>query len=195
MRKIDVALEHLENGLRLYANRQFVSALTLAAAAQEIFGSQINRTPLHVSTPPQQSSFDREANRVANDDKSFDLMTARTVKDIKEKLSSSKNSAKHFNRPDCDPEFSFNAEIEACDWLVRAIEDFRVVFPEQADKFGEQLDELSVAQLNNTASMLSTELTRGRLAEYTDWLRSRPDLVIDEVEIERVSAWAQRPSS
>ena len=192
MKKIDVALQHLENGLRLFVGRQFVSALTLAAAAQEILGSQINRTP---QTPPQRSSLDREANRIANDDKLFDPTKTRTAANVKKELSRSKNSAKHFNDLKYDPEFSFDAEVEACDWLIRAIEDYRVVFPEQVDKFGEQLDELLVAQISSTASILSAELARGRLVEYTDWLRSRPDLVVDEVELERVSAWAQRPQS
>lgn len=154
-RKVDIARQYLEDSLRLYSEGRFLSALTLAGAAEEMLGSSLQR-----SIPPKicgvslhpVTAFDQEAAAIAAFDQQLvnigaPHFTAKPLSEIKRELVAPRNSAKHFNDPS-ESTFNFDQQLEAGSMIIRAIRNYRVVFPDADDHYDCEEQDISVDQLN-----------------------------------------------
>lgn len=155
IRKIDVAKQYLEDALRLYTEARFLSALTLAGAAEEILGKSLEMTvPMHaagVSIRPI-SALGRDAESVAAfDQKLVEIgapnFTPKSLPEIRRELLLPRNSAKHFNSLE-EAALDFDAQLEAGNIIIRAIRNYRLVFPEADDHFVCEEQDISVDQVN-----------------------------------------------
>jgi hypothetical protein len=153
-RKVDIAKQYLEDSLRLYSEGRFLSALTLAGAAEEMLGSWLKRSiPSEISGVSLHpvTAFDREAAAIAAFDQQLvnigaPNFTAKPLSEIKREVAP-RNSAKHFNDPNEDT-FTFDQQLEAGSMIIRAIRNYRIVFPDADDHYGCEEQDISVDQLN-----------------------------------------------
>ena len=104
-RKVDIAKQYIEDSLRLYSESRFLSALTLAGAAEEMLGKSLERSEPNqnsgVSLRPV-TALDKEAAAMAAFDQQLASIgvpnfTAKSLSEIKQELIAPRNSAKHFN--------------------------------------------------------------------------------------------------
>lgn len=155
IRKIDVAKQYLEDALRLYSDGRFLSALTLAGAAEEMFGKSLERAATTqidgVSVSPS-TALDREAAAMAAFDQQLVnigalTITSKTMAEIRQELIAPRNSAKHFNDAS-EFTFNFDQQLEAGSMIIRAIRNYRIVFSDADDQFDCQEQDISVDQLN-----------------------------------------------
>lgn len=147
-KKIDIAAEYLRNALELYKNQHFFSALTLGAAAEEILGKCIERLPKMAAGITLSGK-----NSLANDievQQVFDQKLgweAKSTKEIRDKLLHPKNSAKHFNDPAEDTVDLDDLQFAAGGFLLRAIRNFRMVFPSAAEHYRYEEEDITVYQM------------------------------------------------
>ena len=148
IRKIDVALEYLSDALQHYKERHFFSALTLGAVAEEILGQAIAHLPTQVAgvqlTAKNALGSDIDGHAAFENA----LGMPRTTKKIREELLYPKNSAKHFTFPTESTLEIDDPQFAAGDFLLRAIWNYRMVFPHLEEQFQYEQEEISVYQLN-----------------------------------------------
>lgn len=111
--------------IRLWHEGEYVAALTLAGAAEEILGKRLRKAGL----APFQDSFSSEivefARRLGHED-------PRTDKLLNDLLNSSRNELKHY---DGDEALIFDLRADASEMLERALFNYRLltgVVPEEA---------------------------------------------------------------
>lgn len=154
-RKVDIAKQYLEDSLRLYSDGRFLSALTLAGAAEEMLGSSLQHSiPTEVggiSIHPV-TALDQEAAAMAAFDEQLVRIGARNfiakpLDEIKRELVAPRNSAKHFGNAS-ESTFNFDQQLEAGSMIIRAIRNYRIVFPDTDEHFDCEEQDISVDQLN-----------------------------------------------
>lgn len=154
-RKVDIAKQYLEDALRLYSDSRFLSALTLAGAAEEMLGKSLERfVPTHIDgvTLRPVTALDKEAAAMAAFDQQLVSIgapnfTAKTQSEITQELIAPRNSAKHFNNA-YESTFNFDQQLEAGSMIIRAIRNYRIVFPDADDHYGCEEQDISVERLN-----------------------------------------------
>lgn len=153
VRKVDIAKHYLEDALRLYSNGRFLSALTLAGAAEEMFGKFLERSvPIKVgglSLRPV-SAHDKEAKALYAFDQQFvgtQYFLEKNLDQIKKELNTPRNSAKHFNDPN-ESTFNFDQQLEAGCMIIRTIRNYRIAFPDTDDRYDYEEEDISVDQMN-----------------------------------------------
>lgn len=154
-RKVDIAKQYLEDSLRLYGEGRFFSALTLAGAAEEMLGKSLQHTvPTGtggVSLNPA-TALEREALAMLAFDEQLIRMgapnfTAKSVLQLQQELVAPRNSAKHFNNMN-ESTFGFDQQFEAGSMIIRAIRNYRIVFPDAGDHYDCEEQDISADQLN-----------------------------------------------
>ena len=120
VRKLDMAVQQLEDALSAYFNGRYHSALVLAAAAEQLFSGYMH---LH-GLEPAFSSMRKAITRIANG-----LKQARdpsykptTEKDIGDLLNRAYNHSHHAGKTEL--ELTMNAKFEAQETIDRAISNF-----------------------------------------------------------------------
>jgi hypothetical protein len=153
--KVDIARQYLEDSLRLYSHGRFLSALTLAGAAEEMLGCSLERSiPTGVggvSLRPV-TAFDKESAAIAAFDQQLVNIgapdfTAKSLVEIRRELNAPRNSAKHFNDAS-QSTFDFDQQLEAGSMIIRAIRNYRIIFPDAPERYGCEVQDISVDQLN-----------------------------------------------
>jgi hypothetical protein len=125
-RKVDVATEQLESAIRLFFyGNDYYSALTLAGAAEEIFGQML----LALGKEPRLHSFARSYTYLMNvlNDQQLDELQ------VRREANAARNAVKHFNS------FSeltvvFDAREEAVDMISRAADNRKALFLEPTEE-------------------------------------------------------------
>jgi hypothetical protein len=149
-KKIDIAAEYLRNALELYRSQHYFSALTLGAAAEEILGKCIKHLPKMVGGIALSGK-----NALADDidaQQSFDQtlgLERKSTKEILDTLLLPKNSTKHFDDPIEDTVDLDDVQLAAGDFLLRAIRNYRMVFPGVNDHYYYEEEDIKVYQLNS----------------------------------------------
>ncbi len=154
-RKVDIAKQYLEDSLRLYSSGRFLSALTLAGAAEEMLGKSLQRSiPADISGVSLHpvTALDKEAAAMAAFDQQLVSIgapnfIAKPLAEIKRELIAPRNSAKHFNDAS-ESTFDFDQQLEAGSMIIRAIRNYRIVFPDADEHFNCEEQDISVDQLN-----------------------------------------------
>jgi hypothetical protein len=154
--KVDVARHYLEDALRLYSEARFFSALTLAGAAEEMLGKSLKHVVpgeiCGVSLGPVSADEHEVESMFAFDSQLLNIgaprFTRQSRDEIRKALNRPRNSAKHFNDQK-ESSFEFDAQFEAGSLLLRAIRNFRMVFPD-ADDLQYEEESITVDQLNQT---------------------------------------------
>lgn len=148
-RKIDIALEYLSDALAHYRNGHFFSALTLGGAAEEIFGKAIEHLPSQIAGV-QLTTKNALASEVEGQ-VAFDnvLGIQRSSKEIRDELLYPKNSAKHFSWPSEHMLEIGDPQFVAGDFLLRAIRNYRMVFPHLEEQFEWESEEIQFYQLTH----------------------------------------------
>lgn len=116
--KIDLAVEQLEVALDLFlSGKSYVSALTLAGAAEEILGKALKVEGIENSLQEQYRLYHREGLAWINTPQTWSGFTTQGKNKVR-------NSVKHLSGED---DFSFYADIqdEAVWMLVRATANFQ----------------------------------------------------------------------
>lgn len=162
MLKIDIASDYLADALYLHKQGRYMSALTLAGAAQEIFGQHLHRLD-------SESSLSTVVSSIVSSAKFFGV-TKQSEKEVRDQLLAAKNSAKHFGSAS-EIAFEFDAAYEATVWIIRAILDYRKVFPQNIEQYRYEEEDLSVFQLNQGNSAAFPKLDEQRLREFEQWLK------------------------
>lgn len=114
--RTDLALSQLETALRLFKEgKEFASVITLAGAADEVFGKFLTAADGETSL----ESLKRSVGEIH-----LKLYGETTPpKQIADRANRAKNSLKHWNEG--DPEIvNLDLRVEACDLLFRAIDNY-----------------------------------------------------------------------
>lgn len=148
-RKIDVALEYLSDALQHYKNGHFFSALTLGGVAEELLGQAIGHLPTQVAGVQltTKNALGSEVDGHAVFESAL-LGVARSKNEIRDELLYPKNSAKHFRRRDESTLEIDDPQFAAGNFLLRAIRNYRMVFPHLEEQFQWEEEEISVYQLS-----------------------------------------------
>ncbi|RTL22483.1 MAG: hypothetical protein EKK52_06125 [Burkholderiales bacterium] len=120
VRKIDMAVQQLQDALEAYFKQRYHSALVLAAASEQLFAGYMN---LH-KMEPAYSSIRRAVVKIANDLKSRSgaAFEPTTEKDIGGLLNRAYNHSHHAGKTDL--EVRMNPKFEAQEAIDRAISNF-----------------------------------------------------------------------
>ena len=136
VKKIDMAVQQLEDALQAYFNGRYHSALVLAAAAEQLFAGYMH---LH-KVEPAFSSIRRGIVKIANGRKGASPTPSKptTEKDIGELLNRAYNHSHHAGKNEL--ELQMNPKFEAQETIDRAISNFDSL------SFRYDLPELPLAQ-------------------------------------------------
>jgi hypothetical protein len=127
--KLDIAYEYLETAMRLYVEeRDYFSAMHLAAAAEELFGK-------HLPEAQRMSSMmlkGQIALRVLNTGEENEYAAAqdkkgKEYKEAKEIILGPKNGIKHMKDDGSDATITINPIAEAREWIEHALNNFKKV--------------------------------------------------------------------
>jgi hypothetical protein len=120
IRKIDMAVQQLEDALQAYFNGRYHSALVLAAAAEQLFAGYMH---LH-KIEPAFSSMRKVIVKIANGLKSSSGTPFKptTEKDIGELLNRAYNHSHHAGKTEL--ELHMNPRFEAQETIDRAVSNF-----------------------------------------------------------------------
>lgn len=113
----EIAEHQLITALRLWHDDDYLSALTLAGAAEEILGKRLRilgRTP----------SFDQIKNDIVALAKQHGDTDPKTEKLVADLLNQTRNELKHY---DCDDSLSFDMRLDAAEMLERAIANYHLL--------------------------------------------------------------------
>ncbi|WP_219097549.1 hypothetical protein [Pseudomonas sp. UMAB-40] len=115
--KVEIAIEQLEIALGLFLScKSYVSALTLAGAAEEIFGMAANIKGIKSSLQEQFEFYHHPGLEWINSPKKWSEFTTRGKNKVR-------NSVKHLSGKE-DLTFEADIEDEALWMLVRAIDNY-----------------------------------------------------------------------
>ena len=114
--KITVAVELLEQALRLFYEESYFAALHLAGAAEELLGA-------HLRALGAQSSFDNYRTAGVELANAIDSEASITRRDMEGLLNDAKNRTKHMNSAE-DGLIQFDPADEARGLLDRAVTDY-----------------------------------------------------------------------
>lgn len=112
MEKNDVALIQLERAIRLYLEGDFISALTLAGAAEEILGKQIKS---------RLNAFEEQVTIIDSILTKWGVITDK--KDIRNHLNYPRNSLKHLKVGERE-DFNYSFTEAALELIERAISNY-----------------------------------------------------------------------
>ncbi|MFQ5433073.1 MAG: hypothetical protein ACE5EN_11285 [Nitrospinota bacterium] len=111
-----IALTQLETALRLFfESEDYFSVITLAGAADEIFGKMLSARGIENSLESTKNAVAAIHLKLYGEDLA--------EKDIIERANRAKNALKHFDKNNT-PTITFNAKEEAIDMLNRAIDNY-----------------------------------------------------------------------
>ena len=114
--RTELALSQLETALRLFAEgKEFASVITLAGAADEVFGKFLAATGRENSLESLKRSVGEIHMKLYGE--------ATPPKQIADRANRARNSLKHWDNG--DPEIiKLDLRVEACDLLYRAIDNY-----------------------------------------------------------------------
>jgi hypothetical protein len=113
----ELALKQLETALQLYfANGDRGSIITLAGAADEVFGKYLERADRKSSFKSMVAAIIAIRERIFGE-----ALSPEEVKEIADRANSARNSLKHIGQTDI---VKFDLEVEARDMLFRAIDNY-----------------------------------------------------------------------
>lgn len=113
----EIAEHQLITALRLWHDDDYLSALTLAGAAEEILGKRLRilgRTP----------SFDQIKNEIIDLAKQHGDTDSKTEKLVADLLNQTRNELKHY---DGDDSLSFDLRSDAAEMMERAIANYHLL--------------------------------------------------------------------
>ncbi len=113
----DIAERQLLTALRLWRESDFLSALTLAGAAEEILGKRLRKLGREPSFDQLKNAIVTLTKRVAHPDQDIERM-------VGEHLNQTRNELKHFAGED---KLSFDLRADAAEMLERAIANYRLL--------------------------------------------------------------------
>ena len=145
--KDQVALMYLTDALALYRQGRYYSALTLGGAAEEVLGvivrkmGEVNALECELA---DQMSFSTTFHKL--DPLKFPVLA---LSKLRTEVLNARNSAKHFNDPG-EPDCVFHPEIESARIILRALWNFRRLYPSKFSTFEESEFQLSIDLLNRS---------------------------------------------
>lgn len=113
----EISEQQLEMAIQLWHAKQYVSAITLAGAAEEILGKRLRRCGMEPSFDNIKASI-IQISRLLGDE---DLKSEKTVADL---LNQTKNELKHYAG---DETLSFNLIEDSVELLERAIANYQML--------------------------------------------------------------------
>ena len=148
--KIEIAAEYLRDSIFFYRSGHYFSALHLAGASEEILGKTIKQLPEAVANVKLRNvaAFDVAVENQKHFDQLFGPV-AQTEKTIQAAILEPKNSAKHHDGA-TGGTIDFDPQYEAGELILRAISNYRMVFPGAEEHFQYEEQDIAVHQLNKT---------------------------------------------
>lgn len=119
-KKLDIAVEYLDNAMKLYVEHQYFSALHLAAAAEELFGKHLPEDK-RISHAGLKAEI---AFRGISKGLKYEIAQRTERKSAWEIISHSKNSTKHMNDNGGDSTVVIDAARKARQWIEWALINF-----------------------------------------------------------------------
>ena len=120
VRKIDMAIQKLEDALRAYFDGRHHSALVLAAAAEQLFAGYMHSHKIMPAFSSMRTAIVKIANGLK--DRSGGDFKPTTEKDIGDLLNHAYNHSHHAGKTEL--EVQMNPKFEAQETIDRAISDF-----------------------------------------------------------------------
>lgn len=124
IRKIDMAVQQLEDALQAYFNDRFHSALVLAAAAEQLFAGYMHLHKIEPAFTNMRKAIVKFANGLKS--RSGTPFKPTTEKDIGELLNYAYNHSHHAGKSEL--EFRMNPRFEAKETIDRAVSNFDSLF-------------------------------------------------------------------
>ncbi len=150
VKKIDIAREYLSDAFQHYKSGHFFSALTLGGVAEEILGQAISHLPKKVAGFPldPKNALESEVEGLAYFERG-EPEYAKSMKSIRDRLLHPKNSAKHYTSTNESTIEIDDPQLVAGHFLLRAISNYRMVFPHLEEQYRWEEEEIYVYQLDH----------------------------------------------
>lgn len=124
--KRDIGIQFLEEAILAYFSSKFLVALNLAGVAEELLGKYLQHKYGVANSVSELAEIAAliyaKSHPMQNDEQG-----AKVRKQLRERMSSAKNSVKHFDDPN-KADFCFDQAAEAYDMLERATSNFYSLF-------------------------------------------------------------------